>query len=134
MPFYDDLLGRPKDEPNQDVEFVLIGAGLPRTGTLSSVSTQAALEMILPGKGAHGWTVVKCTTGRNNTFWPKALDGEVDDEDWKEFISQEKLSAALEYPFSYFWRDLARIYPKAKILLTVRDPVKWYKSVKNTIY
>ena len=25
-------------------------------------------------------------------------------------------------------------YPGAKVVLSVRDPVKWYKSVKNTIY
>lgn len=25
-------------------------------------------------------------------------------------------------------------YPDAKVVLTVRDPVKWYNSVKNTIY
>ena len=34
---------------------------------------------------------------------------------------------------SLYWRDLARIYPRAKVLLTVRDPVKWYHSVNNTI-
>ena len=25
-------------------------------------------------------------------------------------------------------------YPDAKIILTIRDPVKWYHSVKSTIY
>ena len=25
------------------------------------------------------------------------------------------------------------MYPDAKVLLTVRDPVRWYRSVKNTI-
>ena len=27
-----------------------------------------------------------------------------------------------------------RIYPKAKVVLTVRDPEKWYESVKTTIF
>lgn len=131
MPWYSDLLGQSKHEANEDVEFVLIGAGLPRTGTMS---THAALEVILPGKCTHMKVVCKCRTGRNNNFWPKALEGQVTEEDWKEFVNKEKLSAGIDYPFSYFWRDLSRIFPKAKILLTVRDPVKWYESVKNSIF
>ena len=27
-----------------------------------------------------------------------------------------------------------RIFPKAKVVLTVRDAEKWYESVKNTIF
>ena len=26
------------------------------------------------------------------------------------------------------------IYPEAKVILTVRDPVSWYKSVKGTLF
>ena len=34
-----------------------------------------------------------------------------------------------------FFRDLMRIFPNAKVLLTIRDnPEAWYKSVKETIY
>ena len=33
----------------------------------------------------------------------------------------------------YFFRDLARIFPDAKVILTVRDPEKWYESVKDSI-
>ena len=34
---------------------------------------------------------------------------------------------------SLYWRDLARLYPRAKVILTVREPVKWYQSVRDTI-
>ena len=34
----------------------------------------------------------------------------------------------------YLSRTLMRIYPKAKVVLTVRDPEKWYESVKTTIF
>ena len=27
-----------------------------------------------------------------------------------------------------------RIFPNAKVVLTIRDPVKWYESVKQTIF
>ena len=31
-------------------------------------------------------------------------------------------------------RELMAAYPNAKVLLTVRDPVKWFHSVKSTIF
>ena len=34
---------------------------------------------------------------------------------------------------SLYWKALAKLYPNAKVLLTVRDPVRWYKSVDSTI-
>ena len=39
----------------------------------------------------------------------------------------------MDYPMSLYWRDLARLYPRAKVVLTVREPVKWYQSVRDTI-
>ena len=32
------------------------------------------------------------------------------------------------------FRTLMRIFPNAKVVLTVRDPEKWYESVRGTIY
>ena len=39
----------------------------------------------------------------------------------------------MDYPMSLYWRDLARLYPRAKVILTVREPVRWYQSVRDTI-
>lgn len=118
---------QPKEQEDK-VEFILIGAGLPRTGTHS---TFTALEQLLPGKCHH---MLRAFTGkRDASFWPKASKGEVVEADWKEFIAAEGLSAAVDYPMSLYWKDLVKMYPDAKVLLTVRDPVKWYQSVKNTI-
>ena len=33
----------------------------------------------------------------------------------------ERLSACVDFPMALYWRDLARLYPRAKVLLTVRD-------------
>jgi hypothetical protein len=33
-----------------------------------------------------------------------------------------------------FWRELSSFYPDAKISLTVRDPERWYDSVRQTIF
>ena len=115
-------------EVKEDVDFVLVGAGLPRTGTLS---TWTALEKILPGKSHH---MLRAFMGKNDgAFWTKASRGELSDEDWREFIRTERLSGAVDFPMSLYWRDLARLYPNAKVLLTVRDPVRWFTSVRNTI-
>lgn len=66
-------------------------------------------------------------------LWPKAKSGEARETDWREFIKSEGLSASVDYPMSLYWKDLVELYPNAKVLLTVRDPVRWYTSVKNTI-
>jgi len=121
-----------KPYPEDEVEYVLIGAGLPRTGTLS---TMAALEIILPGRCHH---MVRAAyldkTDRNITHWKKAVAGELTQEEWRKFVRDERLSASVDYPTSLFWKDLVKVYPNAKVLLNDRDPVKWFQSVKNTVY
>ncbi|MDQ3286127.1 MAG: hypothetical protein M3P92_10585 [Actinomycetota bacterium] len=33
-----------------------------------------------------------------------------------------------------FYEELAEGYPEAKMILTVRDPERWYESARNTIF
>ena len=95
------------------------------------MSTFTALEQVLPGKCHH---MLRTNKGKGDAkFWPQVERGEVLDEDWKQFIKAEGLSAALDYPMSLYWKDLVQMYPNAKVLLNVRDPVRWYQSVKNSI-
>ena len=102
--------------------------GLPRCGTFS---TFAALEKLLPGKCHH---MLRGFLDENNpAFWTKASKGKVTDEEMMTFIKSSNLSAAVDFPMSLYWKDLARLYPSAKVLLNVRDPVKWFQSVNNTI-
>ena len=119
-----------KDVPD-NVEYILVGDGLPRTGTKS---TQAALNYLLPGKCHHMSSVVTSSNGKNAQFWLAALAEDLPHQDWKTFVKSEGLSASLDFPSAYFWRTLLKIYPDAKVVLTDRDPVSWYHSVKNTIY
>ena len=111
-----------------EVEFILIGAGLPRTGT---ASTFTALEQLLPGRCHH--MLRAFSDPEEPEFWSRAALGDLTDTDWLEFIKARQLSAAVDYPMSLYWRDLARLYPQAKVVLTVRDPVRWFQSVTNTI-
>lgn len=32
------------------------------------------------------------------------------------------------------FRELMTVFPEAKVVLSVRDPKRWYESVRNTIY
>ena len=65
--FYDFV----SSEPNYD-GFVVIGAGLPRTGTLS---LHAALSILLDGPCYHGYSLVNAkTTDPDLRHWSKAKD------------------------------------------------------------
>ena len=90
-----------------------------------------ALEQLLPGPCHH---MMKTFTGKKDAvFWPRVERGEVNEDGWREFISGEGLSGGVDFPMSLYWKELLVMYPNAKVLLTVRDPIKWYHSVKNTI-
>ena len=42
--------------------------------------------------------------------------------------------ATVDWPGCSFYRELMRQYPEAKVILTVRDPERWYDSARQTIY
>lgn len=42
--------------------------------------------------------------------------------------------STVDWPGTYFWRRLVDRHPRAKVLLTVRDPEKWYDSAYRTIF
>jgi hypothetical protein len=63
-------------------------------------------------------------------LWQAAADGE--SVDWEEVF--EGYRSAVDWPVCYFWKELAELYPDAKLLLTRRDPQKWYDSASNTIF
>ena len=42
--------------------------------------------------------------------------------------------SAVDWPSAAFWRELALANPQAKVLLSVRDPEKWWESATATIF
>jgi hypothetical protein len=46
----------------------------------------------------------------------------------------EGYQSTTDYPGCMFWRELAAKYPEAKIILTVRDPDKWFESGAATVF
>ncbi len=102
----------------------VIGAGMPRTGTLTQ---KVALET-LGFEPCYHWVNVIADLDQVDV-WNRALDG---GEPWDEVFGDSQ--ATVDWPGGYFWRELMDFYPDAKVLLSVRDPEKWEPSFRETIW
>jgi hypothetical protein len=102
----------------------LIGAGLPRTGTLSQ---KVALEMLGLGPCYHMVNVLADLDEAQG--WRRALAG---DAPWEEIFAGCK--STVDWPGSFFYKELADFYPDAKVLLSVRDSDAWVRSMRDTIW
>ena len=103
----------------------IIGAGFGRTGT---ASLQAALEQLGFGPCYHMVEIVKDPDQAD--FWLAAGAGRP--VDWKGFLG--RYQSGVDFPVCSFYVELMDEYPDAKVVLTVRDPEKWYESSLKTIY
>jgi hypothetical protein len=102
----------------------LIGAGLPRTGTLSQ---KVALEIVGFRPCYHMVNVLADLDLA--LLWRRALDG---DADWPGVF--DGFEATVDWPGSFFWRELIDVYPDAKVLLSLRDADSWARSMRDTIW
>ncbi len=103
----------------------VVGAGFGRTGTLS---LKLALEQLGFTRCYH---MLEMTAHPEHAvLWPRAHAGEA--VDWDALF--EGYKAAVDWPSCNLWREQAAHYPEAKIILTRRDPEKWYASITSTIY
>ena len=103
----------------------VIGVGVGRTGTLS---LKAALERLGFGPCFHMRNVLDHP--ERLPLWEAAAAGSA--VDWDAVFAGYKSS--VDWPGAAFWRQLTDRYPDAKVILTVRDPERWYDSVQETIY
>jgi len=103
----------------------VIGVGFGRTGTLS---LKYALQQLGVGPCYHMVDVLQNPS--HTAIWSAAADGK--DVDWETLFAGFK--ATVDWPGTYFWRLLAKRYPQAKVLLSVRPEEAWYKSARDTIY
>ncbi len=103
----------------------VVGAGLGRTGTNSLMT---ALEMILPGECHHMYKVFVNDEGE---LWRDIGRGQTNRlaEAMTDYV------AAVDWPSSAYWEELAALYPDALILLSARESgEKWFKSASDTIF
>ena len=62
-------------------------------------------------------------------LWTAAAQGAA--MDWDKVFAG--YTAQVDWPAAYYWQDLAKHFPQAKVILTHRDPEEWYRSVESTI-
>ena len=103
----------------------VIGAGMGRTGTLS---LKAALEQLGFGPCYHMTRIFEHV--EHGPMWQQFGAGTRGD--WDSLLGDFR--AAVDWPASYFWRELAAFYPQAKVILTVRDPARWFSSIDGTLF
>ena len=102
----------------------VIGAGFGRTGTLS---LKTALERLGFERCYHMMEVFADVS--RAAAWAAAARSEP--VDWNAVF--DGFQATVDWPACVFWPELMDAYPDAKVLLSVRDPDKWYESFADTI-
>lgn len=102
----------------------VIGAGFGRTGTMS---LKVALEELGFGPCYHMIEVFE--NPEHVEHWEAAREGRAK---WEGFFKDYR--AAVDWPAAAFYEELMDLFPEAKVILTVRDPDRWYESARSTIY
>jgi hypothetical protein len=103
----------------------VVGAGFGRTGTLS---LKTALEKLGFGPCYHMMEVFPRPD--HIAMWHRlAFENSID---WD--LVFQGFQATVDWPAARWWREIAAHFPDAKVLLSVRDPEAWYKSMIETIY
>jgi hypothetical protein len=107
----------------------VIGAGFGRTGTLS---LREALVRL--GFGPCDHMLENFEHPERFALWREAFERKRRGEpiDWRPLLGGYR--AIVDWPGVYFWRELTAAHPDAKVILTVRDPDRWYDSARSTIY
>lgn len=103
----------------------VIGAGFGRTGTLSMKN---ALEKLGFDPCYHMMEVFN--NPGFDEHWKNAAYGE--EMDWDEVFKGYK--ATVDWPGCSYWKELSDFYPEAKVVLSLRDPIRWHESTQNTIF
>src|SRR5690349_1451752 len=103
----------------------VIGAGFGRTGT---ASLKDALDMIGFGPCYHMREVFDHP--EHVPYWQAAVDGTL--TSWEPILGN--YNSTCDWPACTYYEELMALNPDAKVILTVRDPEKWYESALATIY
>lgn len=102
----------------------IVGAGFGRTGTHS---IKLALEQLGFGPCYHMYEIRK-DPGKL-LHWQEAAKGQM--PDWADVFSGYR--SQMDWPGSAYWRELVAAFPEAKVILSIRDPEDWYRSIRSTI-
>lgn len=109
----------------------VIGAGFSRTG---SYSLKMALEELGFGPCWHVIDIMRDDDKANALMWWRNIEQRLKlnkyNVDFDEFYHElaNNAQSAVDWPTFFYWEQIAEYYPKCKLILTVRDKEKWYKS------
>jgi Sulfotransferase domain len=103
----------------------VIGAGFGRTGTLS---LKVALEELGFSPCYH--MIELFGHPEHVELWEATSQGKP--VGWQEIFGGYR--ATTDWPACSFYEELMERCRDAKVILTVRDPERWYESTYNTIY
>jgi hypothetical protein len=103
----------------------VIGAGLPRTAT---TTTLVVLEQLGFGPCYHMRDVF-ADLDAQLTLWEQVVDG---NPDWEAIFGHA--DSTCDFPGSRYYRELLDVYPEAKVVLSVRSPEGWVRSMRETIW
>lgn len=101
----------------------IIGAGYGRTGT---ASLKLALERLGFGPCHHMSEVLP--SPERVERWARIGNGS---PEWNDAFAG--YSATVDWPACTHYHTLARHFPDARVILSVRDPERWFDSVYTTI-
>ncbi|CAK1358248.1 unnamed protein product [Cercospora beticola] len=126
-------------EPKPGAKLQVIGAGLPRTGTNSFC---AALEILLDGPCYHSG-VQYAAEGAGDEKHIKAMmkasaEYPYDSSTWPSVAKTlheilDGYVAVADPPLSVLYPELFKLYPDAKVIVTVRDREPWMRSMAEVI-
>jgi hypothetical protein len=97
----------------------IIGAGVSRTGTMTM---QAALETL--GYHCYHMKEVPREPGHLDA-WYQFMTGRAP-MDWHALF--RKFEATVDTPACWYYQELVEAFPDAKVILTLREPERWYES------
>ncbi len=103
----------------------VIGAGLPRTAT---TTTLLAFERLGFAPCQHMRDLLGDLEGQL-PMWERVVAGE---PDWEEIMGGAR--SCCDFPAARYYRELAEHYPDAKVVLSVRDPESWVRSMRDTVW
>ena len=103
----------------------VIGAGLPRTAT----TTQAEAFEILGFGHCYHMRDLLMDPERQLELWDAVTRGK---PDWEEIF--QGAESTCDWPGARYYKELAEYYPDSKVVLTVRTPESWVRSMRETVW
>ncbi len=103
----------------------VIGAGLPRTAT----TTQAIAFEKLGFAPCYHMRDVFMDMERGLELWDAVVRGE---PDWEAIFGDAQ--STCDWPGARYYKELLDYYPDSKVVLSVREPEGWVRSMRETIW